>query len=644
MTGATDDGLDWLPRPAADFRRTVKDRLSGDGPVPAAELVALATHAMDLDQATSFDKALRRAEPRIEGQLARVRMALVARGTVDLIAPALRVAGLRHGVLPEIYLPDYDAGMHEAMDPSSGLGAFAPEVALVAETAQGLGLDRATMDESEAARRVEGALGTISSLADALVARGARTMILQTVPLQADPWTGHLDRSVSGSPAAQVEAFNAGLGALARERGALILDADMLAGLVGRARWHDPAMWHRAKVPMAIEWVPLYADHVGRLLRALRGLSAKCLVLDLDNTLWGGVVGDEGVEGIRIGQGSADGEAHLALQRYALSLQARGVVLAVCSKNEEAAARAPFEAHPDMALRLDDIAVFAANWTDKASNLAHIASTLNIAVDALVFVDDNPAERARVRQMLPMVAVPELGHDPATYPGAVARAGYFETIGLSADDAGRAEQYRANARRAQDIETFGNYDAYLASLEMVCTIAPFDAVGRTRIAQLVNKSNQFNLTTRRRGEAEVAALEADPAVIDLQVRLVDRFGDNGMISVVVFREAEIEGARAWLCDTWLMSCRVLGRRVQEAVLAHVVRAAREAGVTRLCGDYLPTSKNAMVAAHFTDLGFERAGDLGGGGVRFRLDVATHEAPDLPMEVRVPGAPILRTSA
>jgi FkbH-like protein len=228
------------------------------------------------------------------------------------------------------------------------------------------------------------------------------------------------------------------------------------------------------------------------------------------------------------------------------------------------------------------------------------------------------------------VAVPEVGEDPSLYPAAIAQGGYFETVGLSADDARRAEQYRANAERAVAMETIGDYGAYLKSLDMVCTLAPFDALGRTRIAQLTNKSNQFNLTTRRYTEAQIAALQADPQVLGLQVRLTDKFGDNGMISVVIFRKEP----EAWTCDTWLMSCRVLGRRVEEAVLAVVADAARTAGVQTLIGEYLPTAKNGMVADFYGKLGFSQTGPIGEGGTRWSLDLNGFAAPELPIEMRV----------
>ena len=237
-----------------------------------------------------------------------------------------------------------------------------------------------------------------------------------------------------------------------------------------------------------------------------------------------------------------------------------------------------------------------------------------------------------MRQELPEVAIPEVGEEPADYARLLSMAGYFEAIAFGEEDKQRAEMYQANAQRASAMQKIGNLDEYLASLDMVCTIRAFDELGRARIAQLINKSNQFNLTTRRYTEGEVARMQADPSTFTMQVRLVDRFGDNGMISVVVFDRQPSEFGDAWHCDTWLMSCRVLGRRVEEAVLAHVAAAARQAGATRLVGDYLPTAKNVLVKKHFEKLGFVLHGDLPGGGTRWVLNLADYHAPELPMEV------------
>lgn len=624
MRGLALETLPWLLPPPADVRARIRAIGAQEGAGEA--IAALATHALDLDQLIALARAIDRAGAfALTPLLAPVRLALVGDGTLDHLAPAIRASGPRHLVLPELFVPPYGQGPAELMNPASDLADFRPDVVLIAPDVRMLGLDQPRLEAADA--EVERALAHVRGLAEA-AARLNATVILATLLPPAEPWAGHLDRRLAASPAAQVAAFNAGLAALAEEKAAILFDAAGLAAQVGVARWMDAAEWHRSKIGIPFEVAPLWADHVARLLGAIRGKSRKCLVLDLDNTLWGGVIGDDGLEGIRLGQGSAEGEAHLAVQRHALALKARGIVLAVVSKNEDDAARLPFRHHPEMLLKESDIAVFLANWNDKATNLAHVAERLNIGVDALAFLDDNPAERARVRQMLPMVAVPEVGADAALYPALLAHSGIFETVGLSADDAKRAEQYRANAERAAAMEQIGDYEAYLQSLEMQCDLRPFDAVGRTRIAQLVNKSNQFNLTTRRTTEAEVARMEGDPAWFTLQIRLADRFGDNGMISVLVFEK----GPDAWTCHTWLMSCRVLGRRVEEAALAAVVAAARAEGAQRLIGHYLPTPKNRMVEKHFEKLGFTLVRELPEGGTEWMLELADYQEPDLPMQL------------
>ena len=396
-----------------------------------------------------------------------------------------------------------------------------------------------------------------------------------------------------------------------------LLDVASLAETVGLATWHDPGQWHAAKLSFAPALIPLYADHVARLLAALRGKTRKVLVLDLDNTLWGGVIGDDGLEGIAIGQGSAEGEAHLDIQRMALALRERGIVLAVCSKNEDATARLPFARHPDMILKEDHFAAFHANWVDKASNLRDIARTLNLGLDSIVFLDDDPAERAQVRFELPQVAVPEVFGDPALYPRIVAAAGYFEATAFSDDDRNRAEFYARNDERSAFIDQFSNLEEYLRSLDMEITFAPFNESGRGRIAQLSSRSNQFNLTTRRFTEADVKAMETDATLFTLQVRLTDRFGDNGMISVVVCRALPDE---TWEIDTWLMSCRVLNRGVEIMVLEELARAAEAGGAKALIGVYRPTDRNMMVKDHYRKLGFSPLRETADGVTRWRLDL------------------------
>jgi FkbH-like protein len=492
-----------------------------------------------------------------------------------------------------------------------------------------LGLDRPAADAAAAAEPVAAAFGRLQMIVEGLRPSVASSILVQTLPAPVDGFLGSLDRAYDGSPFAMVEAFNRRLAGWAAEGAVILVDVARLASVVGLEAWHDAFQWNSAKLPFSPRFLPVHADMVARTVAAIRGRSKKCLVLDLDNTLWGGVIGDDGLAGIKLGQGSAAGEAFVAIQQMALDLRSRGVVLAVCSKNEDDAARLPFREHPDMLLREEHIAVFQANWTDKAANLRAIAETLNIGVDALVFLDDNPAERMQVRSALPLVGVPELPDDPSLYPRALLAAGYFEAVAFSKEDRERAEMYQANAQRAQALSASGDLAAYLTSLDMVCSIGPVDSVTRPRVAQLINKSNQFNLTTRRYSESEIEAVERDGRRHAIQVRLLDRFGDNGIISVVI---ADKQGD-SWEIDTWLMSCRVLGRRVQDAVLAHLVTAARIDGAARLIGRYIPSAKNRMVSGHYESLGFTRLeSDADDGQTRWRLDLCDYAAPVLPMRI------------
>jgi FkbH-like protein len=364
---------------------------------------------------------------------------------------------------------------------------------------------------------------------------------------------------------------------------------------------------------------PTYGDLVARLLAARAGRSYKCLVLDLDNTLWGGVIGDDGLNGIVLGQGSPLGEGFVAVQEYAKDLARRGIILAVCSKNDEANALEPFEKHPEMVLKRNDIASFRANWDDKASNIRAVAEELNIGLDSLVFLDDNPFERNLIRAHLPMVAVPEVpDDDPALVPRVLADAGYFESTGITDDDRQRAAQYQENRAREELRGAATDLEGYLRALDMRMIWSRFDTVGLQRVVQLINKTNQFNLTTRRHTEADVEAIMADRASFGLQLRLLDRFGDNGIIAVVIGRMTE---PGAVTIDTWLMSCRVLGRGVETTTLNLVVEQARALGATRLIGEYVPTKKNGMVRDHYSRLGFSVVSQTPEGASIAVLDLA-----------------------
>lgn len=630
--------LDWLQSPPADFRAALKtlraDIAAGHTvDIPAAQaanieerLHALASSRLDINQLERLAAALAdhvaTAPP--SGPLARVRLGVIGSGTLGMVLPAVAASALRHRIVATVVGGDYGSAMQDALDPAGAFRAAGLDLALLALDYRTLGLDRPQLSAADAAAAVEAAVAMVQAMVDGLGQSITGGIMVATVVPPIEPLFGSFDAVEGGSVFAQVAAFNAALAGLAAAKAIVLVDLARVAGWVGLDQWHDAAQWHAAKLPFSPDMIPLYADVVARTVAAIRGTTRKCLVLDLDNTLWGGVIGDDGIDGIALGQGSGKGEAFLSIQQAALALRQRGIILAVCSKNDDDVARTPFREHPDTVLKEEHIAAFVANWGDKATNLRAIAAALNIGLDALVFLDDNPVEREQVRRELPMVAVPEVGSDPAQYPRLLLAAGYFEAVGFAQEDRDRADQYRANAERAAFAGT-SDMAGYLKSLDMVADFRGFDAVNRARIAQLINKSNQFNLTTRRYTEKEVAALEADPGKITLQVRLADRFGDNGMISVVVVDRAE------WEIDTWLMSCRVLGRRMEEAVLDQIVLAARSHGATSLVGRYIPSAKNKMVAEHYARLGFAAIDDHGG-ETRWRLDLGAYTSPDLPMRI------------
>ena len=613
--------LPWLPQPPADFRARCKSLADG----AAAQF--LATHALDLTQLGQLARALQRLEAK--APLTPFKLAVLGSATVDFLVEPLVATGARHGLALQVLASPYDQVMQQALQADSELHRFEADAVLLFldhrffPPPQDLG-NAAAMEAA-----LEQAIRQTDTLRRALRQAGA-AVIVATVAPPGLPLFGHLDARVPGTPRAFVQAYNAALVRSLAGTPDLLLDVAALAEMVGLAAWHDAPQWLLAKIPFSMDCVPLFADHVARLVASLRGKARKCLVLDLDNTLWGGVIGDDGIDGIAIGNGSATGEAHLELQRAALALRQRGIVLAVSSKNDDAIARNPFREHPDMLLREDHIAVFQANWEDKATNLVAIAKALNIGVDALVFLDDNPAERALVRQTLPQVAVPELPRDPAFYPQMLLHAGYFEAVAFADEDRQRAGQYQSNGVRAALAQASADLPAYWRSLDMTIHFAPFDAIGRSRIAQLINKSNQFNLTTRRYTEADVAGMQGERGLFTLQVRLTDRFGDNGMISVIVCRPADDE---AWVVDTWLMSCRVLKRGVEAAVLNEVMAAAQAHGIRRLRGLYLPTAKNELVREHYRDLGFALVRTRDDGGTEWSLDVDAYRPREVPMRVQ-----------
>lgn len=640
--------LHWLPK-LADADEALRALARIEDPRERLDrITALARHQLDFIQTGKLDRALEktRAELLAALGLPQIKLAWLSSSTVDHQVPSTRVAGLRRGLSIQSYVAPFNQYRQALLDPDSPLARFAPQAVLFAidpnELAPSVPLSASATDVEAA---IEGRVSEVRSLWARARAQYSSLVIHQLAPDISPSPFGSYDRIVPGAPASVVAETNRRIARAAAEDRVLLLDLVSASARLGHDVWFDPVRWHHAKQLIAPQVTPLYGDLVARILAAARGLSKKCLILDLDNTLWGGVVGDDGLEGLVLGQGSAAGEAHLAFQRYALALKARGIVLAVCSKNNHDTAEGVFLRHPEMAIRRDDIAAFIANWDDKATNVRLIAAALNLGLDSMVFFDDNPAERAIIRRELPMVEVPEAPEDPSLYARCLAEAGYFEATAFTAEDRARAEQYRDNARREEGrraaIAAHGDLDGYLASLEMEMIASGFDEVHVPRVAQLIGKTNQFNLTTRRYSEEDIRALARDPSAICLQVRLKDTFGDNGIISVVIARrhEGDEGGAHAaegaYRIDTWLMSCRVLGRGVEAAVLNVLAQAARERGARALLGEYLPTPKNDLVREHYAKLGFEKIeGDHAGpGSSRWALALLRYEARPVHIQVR-----------
>ncbi|PCC98336.1 HAD-IIIC family phosphatase [Halopseudomonas pelagia] len=533
-----------------------------------------------------------------------LRVAILSSHTVDHLLPALRVAGLHRRLAISVHVASYGMYRQALLMEDPEMAAFAPQLVVLALDARDAPLQLPLESaEEDVAAAVQDKVAELRKLWFAAKKRYAAQVVQQTlVPLDS-PVFGSFEALVPAAPYAVIERLNTAIREAARQDGVLLLDLAWQAaqGCYGKGVG-DPVRWHQAKQLVSPHLAPLYGDQLARVAAAAAGLSRKCLVLDLDNTLWGGVIGDDGVEGIYLGPGTPSGEAFLAFQQYVTLLAKRGIILAVCSKNDMAVADAAFK-HPDMLLKRADIAAFVANWEDKASNLRRIALMLDIGLDSLVFVDDNPAERDIVRRELPEVEVPELPEDVSDYPACLAAAGYFETISFTSDDAARSRSYASNAERKASLSQTADIEGYLRGLDMTLTATLVGPAELPRTTQLINKTNQFNLTTKRYSEAEVARLAEDPSALVLAVRLRDKFGDNGLISVVLARpDASVEPDEL-LIDSWLMSCRVLGRQVEQAVLEVVVARAAEAGWSALVGEYRPTARNSMVAEHYARLGF-----------------------------------------
>ncbi len=548
------------------------------------------------------------------------KIAILSGSTIGEIKPILELFLLHHGIQPEFYEGEYARYYENAVFDDGSLRTFAPDIIYVHTTVQNLsGLPCPADSDVEAEEKLAAEVLRWQSFWDACCSMGA-IVIQNNFEFPNVRVMGSFEAVDRRGAVRFVRRMNEALARYAEaHRGFLVNDINYLAAELGLDHWFSPTMWYAYQYALDLSAVPALCASIANIIKSLYGKNKKSIACDLDNTLWGGVIGDDGVQGIQLGEESPSGRAFTALQRYLKLVSQTGVLLNVNSKNEAEIAKSGFS-RPESVLHEEDFICFTANWQPKDENLAQMASQLNLLPESFVFLDDNPAEREIVRRRFPQTAVPELT-EPEHYVRTLARSGYFEVTSLSADDKKRSEMYRENAQRAQAQAAFSDYSDYLRSLEMKAVIAPFDTAHAARITQLMNKTNQFNLTTRRYTDAEVSACMSDGNTLTLYASLADRFGDNGIVSALIGRVQD----GILTIEEWVMSCRVFKRDLELAVFDALIAYCRTHNITGIEGDYLPTAKNAYVRTLYPTLGFSQTAESEE-GTHYRFDIPAESAP------------------
>ena len=557
-----------------------------------------------------------------------VRIALVGDTATQFLATAIKGMGIERGYQVELFEAEYNQVERQFMDPTSDLYEFDADYIVVFQSTHKLGekhsLCTVESQVSLAEERIDFVTSVVSNPAFA-----SKKIIYFNYPEIEDTVFGSYANKVDSSFTYQVRKLNYELMKLSEQYANLfICDIAALQNKLGRDLMFAPNVYTSTEMVLSIDAIPFVASRIMDIIAAIKGQFKKCLILDLDNTVWGGVIGDDGLEGIQLGHGLGIGKAFTEFQMWVKKLRQRGIIICVASKNNEETAKEPFEKHPDMILKLDDIAVFQANWETKVDNIRTIQSVLNIGFDSMVFLDDNPFERNIVRENIPGITVPELPEDPAEYLEYLYSLNLFETASYSNADKDRTKQYQVEAKRVSLQKTFANEADFLKSLNMVSVVSGFTKFNTPRVAQLSQRSNQFNLRTVRYTEADIEAYANDPDVIDLSFTLEDKFGDNGLIAVIIMKKQDEE---TLFVDTWFMSCRVLKRGMENFTLNTMVERAKAAGYKRIVGEYLPTPKNKMVEQHYPGLGFTKM--EGASTDLYELDVETYESRECYIETK-----------
>ncbi|MGA2936330.1 MAG: HAD-IIIC family phosphatase [Syntrophobacteraceae bacterium] len=548
---------------------------------------------------------------------ATIRIALLGSSTLSFLAPVIRAACFKAGILAEMHTGEYGNFRQNILNPDSSLYAFKPQAVILLLNHRDLALP--PISEPGAAEQIAGGLRNLWAI---LQSQNPCHLIQVGFDSPSYGSWGSLEDILPGGRARIINHTNLLLSENLPS-GVSFCDINRVALQLG-SKFNSDVDWYSSKQYPALEALPALSNSIAAHLRAAFGYAAKVLVVDLDNTLWGGVIGEDGPSGIILGPPSPEGECYLDLQRYIKELKQRGILLAVCSKNNFEDAEAPFKEHESMVLRFDDFVIFTANWQDKASNIKEMAQKLSLGLDSFVYLDDNPLERAWVRSRLPEVIVPECGNTPWEMLAALRQGMFFETTGLSEEDIGRSQSYKSNFARQELEKNAATLEEFLAGLEMVAETGPVDNMTLARVTQLINKTNQFNLTTRRYSEQEVRRMAASPDWWTRWFRLKDKFGDHGLIGVILAGKS----ANQWNVDTWLMSCRVLGRKMEEFMHAELVKAAFDDGAAMVTGEYIPTRKNELVKDMYPGLGFVQ----GNGPNHFAFHI---------MDLEIPGCEFIR---
>ena len=534
--------------------------------------------------------------------LSPIRISLIGDTATQFLATAIKGMGVERGYNIDLFEAEYNQVERLFMDPTSELYEFDADMIVVFQSTHKLGELHSQLPVEQQLTLADDRLDFIASVCENPVFANKK-IIYFNYPEIEDTVFGSYANKVASSFSYQVRKLNYELMNLAQQYPNLfICDIAGLQNKLGRDMMFTTNVYVSTEMVLSIDSLPYVASRVMDIVCAIKGQFKKCLILDLDNTIWGGVIGDDGLEGIQLGHGLGIGKAFTEFQMWVKKLKQRGIIICVASKNNEETAKEPFEKHPDMILKLDDIAVFLANWETKVDNIRTIQSILNIGFDSMVFLDDNPFERNMIRENIPDITVPELPQDPGDYLEYLYSLNLFETASFSNADKDRTKQYQVEAKRVSLSKTFTNEADFLKSLNMVSTVSGFTKFNTPRVAQLSQRSNQFNLRTIRYTETDITTMAENPYVIDLSFTLEDKLGDNGLIAVVIMKKLDEE---TLFVDTWFMSCRVLKRGMENFTLNTMVEQARVAGYKKIVGEYLPTPKNKMVENHYVSLGFTK---------------------------------------